>query len=102
MVWKGINVVKDIYTQIISLYNEENKQSRGYKFEHLIREIQPWSYKPPISAIGNSEQLDGVYEWEGRIYIIEAKAKEKKILQGSSDWEDFELKIRRRNKAGAG
>lgn len=102
MVWKGINVVKDIYTQIISLYNEENKQSRGYKFEHLIREIQPWSYKPPISAIGNSEQLDGVYEWDGRIYIIEAKAKEKKILQGSSDWEDFELKIRRRNKSVVG
>ena len=67
MVWKGINVVKDFYTQIISLYNEKNKQSRGYKFEHLIREIQPWSYKPPIIGVGNSEQLDGVYEWEGRI-----------------------------------
>ncbi len=94
--------MKDFYTQIISLYNEKNKQSRGYKFEHLIREIQPWSYKPPIIGVGNSEQLDGVYEWEGRIYIIEAKAKEGKILQGSSDWEDFELKIRRRNKSVVG
>lgn len=95
-------VEKNFYEQIIGLYNEIDKQKRGYAFEQLVREIQPWSYKPPISAIGNGEQLDGVYEWDGRVFIIEAKAKETKIMQGSSDWEDFELKIRRRNKSVVG
>lgn len=95
-------VEKNFYEQIIGLYNEADKQKRGYAFEQLVREIQPWSYKPPLSAIGNGEQLDGVYEWDGRIFIIEAKAKEAKIMQGSSDWEDFELKIRRRNKSVVG
>lgn len=95
-------MVINLYEQIISLYNEEDKQRRGYAFEQLVREIQPWSYKPPVSAIGIGEQLDGVYEWDGKIFIVEAKAKEGKIMQGSSDWEDFELKIRRRNKSVIG
>lgn len=94
--------MKNCYRQIIELYNEPNKQKRGYAFEQLIREIQPWSYRPPISAVGNGEQLDGVYEWDGRIFIVEAKAKEGKISQASSDWEDFELKVRRRNKSVVG
>lgn len=96
------NIEENFYAQIISLYSEVDKQKRGYAFEQLVREIQPWSYKPPISAVGNGEQLDGVYEWDGRIFIVEAKAKETKIMQGSSDWEDFELKIRRRNKSVVG
>lgn len=91
-----------IYEQIVGLYQEKDKQKRGYLFEYLIREIQPWSCRPPISAIGSGEQLDGIYEWDGRIFIIEAKAKEGKIMQGSSDWEDFELKVRRRNKSVVG
>jgi len=95
-------IEKNFYEQIIGLYNEVDKQKRGYAFEQLVREVQPWSYKPPLSAVGNGEQLDGVYEWDGRIFIIEAKAKEAKIMQGSSDWEDFELKIRRRNRTVVG
>lgn len=94
--------MKNIYGQIIGLYHEKDRQKRGYAFEQLIREIQPWSSRPPISAKGDGEQLDGVYEWNGRIFIIEAKAKEGKIFQGSSDWEDFELKVRRRNKSVVG
>lgn len=94
--------MENIYEQIVGLYQEKDKQKRGFLFEHLIREIQPWSCRPAISAIGNGEQLDGIYEWDGRIFIIEAKAKEGKILQGSSDWEDFELKVRRRNKSVVG
>lgn len=84
--------MENVYEEIVGLYQEENKQKRGYLFEQLIREIQPWTCRPPISAIGNGEQLDGIYEWEGRVFIIEAKAKRGKIMQGSSDWEDFELK----------
>lgn len=94
--------MENVYEEIMGLYQEENKQKRGYLFEQLIREIQPWTCRPPISAIGNGEQLDGIYEWEGRVFIIEAKAKEGKIMQGSSDWEDFELKVRRRNKSVVG
>lgn len=94
--------MENYYEQIVGLYNEKDRQKRGYMFEQLIREIQPWTYKPPISALGNSEQLDAVYEWNDKVFIVEAKAKEKKIMQGSSDWEDFELKVRRRNKAVIG
>ena len=90
------------YEQIIELYNETDRQKRGYAFEQIVREIQPWSHKPPVSAVGKGEQLDGVFEWENNIFLVEAKAKESKILQGSKDWEDFELKIRRRNKSVVG
>lgn len=94
--------MNNIYEDIIELYNESNSQMRGYKFESIVRELQPWTIKPPISAIGKSEQLDAVYEWEGRIWIVEAKAKTKIISRSSHDWEDFELKIRNRNKASMG
>lgn len=94
--------MNNFYEQLIGLYDIDDKQRRGYLFEQLIREIQPWSYRPPISAVGNGEQLDAIYEWDGRIFIIEAKAKEAKIMQSSKEWEDFELKVRRRNKSVVG
>lgn len=94
--------MNNIYEQIVELYDESDSQKRGYKFESIIRELQPWTIKPPISANGNSEQLDAVYEWDSRIWIVEAKAKTKNIKRSSHDWEDFELKIRNRNKSAMG
>jgi len=87
-----------IYNQIVELKANTtiSKQKKGYIFEQLVREIQPWDFKPPIVATGVSEQLDGVFTWEGKTFIIESKAKEKQIKRGEHDWEDFELKIRKR------
>lgn len=84
------------YRQIQSLASETDSQLRGYRFEQLIRETLPWSHRPPISAIGKSEQHDAYFVWEGRDYLVESKAKRGQILRGSHDWEDFELKIRKR------
>lgn len=88
-----------MYSQIVSLRDCVNKQEKGYKFEQIAREILPWSYKPPISISSvkeTSEQIDAFFEWNGTYYLVEVKAKEKKITPGSSDWEDFELKLRKR------
>ncbi len=87
-----------IYEQILQLKrnNDIKKTDKGYLFEQLIREIQPWSFKPPIVTTTKTEQLDGIFNWNGNTFLIESKAKEKVITGGSSDWEDFELKIRKR------
>jgi hypothetical protein len=42
------------------------------------------------------EQIDAVFEWRGRQFLMEAKAKRETIDRGSHDWEDFELKVRKR------
>lgn len=87
------------YHEILKLRDIDNDIQRGYKFEQAMREIFPYDKKPPMSAIGDSEQFDGVFIWENRFFIVEAKAKEKRILTGSHDWEDFELKIRSRKQS---
>ena len=74
----------------------EDAQRRGYIFEQYIRETLPWSFRPPIALRTESEQIDGFFEFNGWHFLIEAKAKQTNITPGSPDWEDFELKIRRR------
>ncbi len=85
------------YKQISALTFENNKQARGYAFEQIMREVLPWDIRPPISAIGHSEQHDAYFSWQGRDFLVESKAKEDEIKAGSHDWEDFELKVRKRN-----
>ncbi|MFD1874184.1 hypothetical protein [Hymenobacter bucti] len=92
----------NIYNDILSLRNIKNNADRGYKFEQLIREIQPWDRKPAIVASTPSEQFDGIFLWKEQAYLIESKAKRSPITPGSSDWEDFELKIRKRKNSVIG
>lgn len=91
-----------MYKEIIGLREIKNAVDRGYKFEQIIREIQPWDRKPPVVASVPSEQLDGIFVWKNQAYLIESKAKVDLITPGSHDWEDFELKIRRRKNAVVG
>jgi len=89
------------YEQILHLKNSEiGDIERGNKFESLIREIQPWDERPPIVMSPKAEQLDGVYIYKNTIFLIESKAKKGTITAGSHDWEDYELKLRRRNGKG--
>lgn len=86
------------YAQILELKANTIKDTdRGYKFESLIREIQPWDSRPPIVMSPKSEQLDGVFEYKSTYFLIESKAVKKVITPGSKEWEDFELKLQRRN-----
>ncbi|KAA0990904.1 NACHT domain-containing protein [Dyadobacter aurulentus] len=85
-----------LYLEILQLRDVQNDVERGYRFEQAIREIQPWDRKPPVTASLASEQLDGIFLWKEQAYLIESKAKKAPITPGSHDWEDFELKIRRR------
>ncbi|AIY67581.1 NACHT domain-containing protein [Pseudoalteromonas piratica] len=84
------------YKEILQLKQESDAPKRGYMFEQSLREILPWSYRPPITASTSSEQLDAFFEWNSWHFLVEAKAKKKVITAGSHDWEDFELKIRKR------
>ncbi|WP_185212030.1 NACHT domain-containing protein [Sphingobacterium mizutaii] len=86
----------NLYKEIIALRDNTDIVERGYKFEQTIREIQPWDRKPPVVASLPSEQLDGIFIWKDQAYLIESKAKAEPITPGSHDWEDFELKIRKR------
>lgn len=87
----------NLYSQIVNLKNNTLPDSeRGYKFEALIREIQPWDERPPIVMSPKSEQLDGVFIYKSIIFIIESKAVKKKITPGCKEWEDYELKLHKR------
>lgn len=86
----------NLYKEILALRDNTDDVDRGYKFEQTIREIQPWDRKPPVAASLPSEQLDGIFIWKYQAYLIESKAKTEPITPGSHDWEDFELKIRKR------
>jgi len=86
------------YESLLTLRNSADASARGYMFEQWLRESVPWDTRPPIalSIRHISEQLDAIFEWRGQQFLLEAKAKRDTILRGSRDWEDFELKIRRR------
>jgi hypothetical protein len=86
-----------LYDEIIALQDEADAPLRGYRFEQVIRELLPWERRPPIAISAQSEQIDGIFVWNGSTFLVEAKAKNGKILAGSHDWEDFELKVRRRH-----
>ena len=90
------------YNSILKLRDILDDTERGYKFEQTIREILPWDGKPPVSAMGDSEQFDSIFLWKNQAYIVESKAKKDRISAGSHDWEDFELKIRRRKQSTIG
>ncbi len=74
-----------------SIKNIRDAAKRGYAFEKYIKEFFRAS-----SAGSVGEQIDGVASINGIPYLIEAKAKSNRIRRYSSDWEDFELKLRRR------
>lgn len=94
--------MQSFYKNILNLRNETDDVVRGVKFEQFVREIQPWDRKPAITISVPTEQLDGIFVWKDKPYLIESKAKKDVITAGSHDWEDFELKIRRRKNAVTG
>jgi hypothetical protein len=81
---------------LLDLRSVTDDVERGFLFEQAIRELVPWDFPPPLAMRAKSEQLDAFYEWNSWHFLMEAKAKRKPITRGSSDWEDFELKVRRR------
>lgn len=88
--------------QIINLRIETNRTARGRLFEALIREIMPWDERPPIVMSPSTEQLDGVFVYKNLHFLIESKAIKKTITPGMHEWEDYELKLRRRNRQVVG
>src|SRR5437867_1060727 len=89
------------YSDIIALRPLSERSSRGYRFEQALREILPWTRRPPLAVVGrrNSEQIDAFFEWNSWHFLVEAKAKKEPIGRGSHDWEDFDLKVRKRRGA---
>ena len=84
------------YAQIRSIRTIKDNQRRGLLYEQALRELVPWTFRPPLAVIGESEQIDAFFEWNSWHFLVEAKAKKKPITRGSHDWEDFELKVRKR------
>lgn len=87
---------KDDYDDILAVRGIDEDARRGYAFEQIVRESLPWDFRPPVSARAKGEQLDAIFGWEGNQFVVEAKAKKKLIRVSDHDWEDFELKLRRR------
>lgn len=94
--------MNNLYKDNVQLRDMSDNVARGLKFEQIVREIQPWDRKPAITISVPTEQLDGIFVWKDKPYLVEAKAKKDIITAGSHDWEDFELKIRRRKNAVTG
>jgi hypothetical protein len=83
--------------QILDLRNVQDDVRRGYLFEQALREFVPWDFRPPLAVVARGEQLDAFYEWNSWHFIVEAKANRLPITRGMHEWEDFELKVRRRH-----
>lgn len=90
------------YQRILALRSLSSARERGIAFEQCLREALPWDYRPPVALLARSEQLDAFFEWNGWHFLVEAKAKKAAIRAGSHDWEDFELKVRKRHGACIG
>jgi hypothetical protein len=92
------------YNSILLLRTDDDDPGRGYRFEQWLRESVPWDTRPPIafSIRGQGEQIDAVFEWRNHQYLLEAKAKRDVIRRGTKDWEDFELKVRKREGGAIG
>jgi hypothetical protein len=87
----------DMDGEVFNVLREINDdQIRGYRFEQTVREVLPWSLRPPVAMSTKSEQFDAFFEFNSWHFLVECKAKRGKITPGSHDWEDFELKIRKR------
>lgn len=87
---------------IISLRNYKDHAKRGYDFERFTSEVLPWTTTPPDQVSKLGEQIDHFFEYNGRYYLAESKAKLDPITPGSHDWEDYELKLRKRSKSCIG
>lgn len=83
--------------QLLELRLVADDIARGYLFEQTLRELIPWDFRPPLSLRAKGEQIDAFFEWNSWHFILEAKAKRMPIQSASHDWEDFELKVRKRN-----
>lgn len=82
--------------QILAVRDIDDDQRRGFLFEQCVREILPWSYRPPLAYRHGSEQIDAFFEWNSWHFLVEAKASRRRLTAGSREWEDFELKVRKR------
>jgi hypothetical protein len=82
--------------QLLDLRSVDDDVARGYLFEQAIREFVPWGFRPPLSVRAKGEQIDAFYEWNSWHFLLEAKAVRKSISRAEHEWEDFELKVRRR------
>lgn len=92
------------YSHIPAIRNITDPSKRGYVFEQAVREILPWDHRPPlaVSAPNESAQFDAVFVWNSWHFIVESKAVEQPITAGSRGWEDFELKVRQRQRGSIG
>ena len=77
--------------------SERNDINRGRLFEAL-KEIMPWDHCPPVVMSPESEQLDGVFIHQGATFLIESKAVKSAFTPGTTEWEDFELKLWKRER----
>ena len=89
-------MTRDEVQQLLELRNMADAVLRGRVFEQSIRELLPWDVRPPLALLAKGEQFDAFYEWNSWHFLVEAKAKHEPIVRASHDWEDFELKVRKR------
>ncbi|MGA8499842.1 MAG: hypothetical protein WB764_30470, partial [Xanthobacteraceae bacterium] len=87
----------EIREQIDVLKKMVDDRQRGYEFENFIRQICPGRLLDRKASHSDSEQLDVVFDFGGNIFLGECKAKRTSITPGSQDWEDYELKLRKRS-----
>lgn len=85
-------------TQFLALLGEPNAQARGYAFEQFLNELfrlNGLAPREPFRVVG--EQLDGSFEWQGQVFLLEARWRQaaadapdlyvlRAKVEGKSDW----------------
>jgi hypothetical protein len=89
--------LEDIKRQFFALHEEENRQGVGFKLEKVLNrmfDLHGLSPREPFRVVG--EQIDGSFELDHEIYLLEAKWEKKPCPE--SDLLIFKGKIEGRSK----
>jgi hypothetical protein len=87
-----------LHQQFLVLFNEKNVQARGYAFEAFLNDlfrVNGLAPREPFRVVG--EQIDGSFEWQTHVFLIEARWREdvadaadlyvlRGKVEGKSDW----------------
>jgi hypothetical protein len=87
-----------LHSRFLTLIAEPNAQARGYAFEHFLNDLFRLNGLAPRDSFRVAgEQIDGSFEWQGQVVLMEARWRQtaadapdlyilRTKVEGKSDW----------------
>ena len=88
-----------IYKQILGLRQHNDQVAQKYCFSALIREILPWSKRPPILPLNPNDSNGAIFQWNDITFLVEAQTA-REITVDSQEWKIFRQKLEHRQGIG--